>query len=83
MDLAQACANLQRRDIVAKFYIPPSYYEGVSPKIDEIFGIVKTGVKIEELVDVDWVKVLSDQDLTCSSEVAHIKDQLNNLSSKA
>jgi len=34
-------------------------------------------------VDVDRVKVLSDQDLTCSSEIAPVKDQLNNLSSKA
>ncbi|KAJ8424535.1 hypothetical protein Cgig2_025752 [Carnegiea gigantea] len=83
MDLAQACANLQRRYIVAKFYIPPSYYEGVSSKVEEIFSVVKTAVKIEELVDVDWVKALSEQDLTCSSEIAHIKDQLNNLSGKA
>ena len=29
MDLAQAHANLQRRDTGAKFYVPPSYYEGV------------------------------------------------------
>jgi len=40
-------------------------------------------VKIEDFVDIDWVKALSDQDLTCSSEVTHIEDQLNNLSSKA
>ncbi|KAJ8431210.1 hypothetical protein Cgig2_020321 [Carnegiea gigantea] len=55
----------------------------LSSKIEEIFGVVKTAVKIEELVDVDRVKALSDQDVTCSSEIAHIKDQLNNLSSKA
>ena len=29
MDLAQAYANLQRRDTGVKFYVPPSYYEGV------------------------------------------------------
>jgi len=29
MDLAQAYVDLQRRDTGAKFYIPPSYYEGV------------------------------------------------------
>ncbi|KAJ8443399.1 hypothetical protein Cgig2_018832 [Carnegiea gigantea] len=29
MDLAQAYADLQRRDTEAKFYIPPSYYKGV------------------------------------------------------
>ncbi|KAJ8423940.1 hypothetical protein Cgig2_008567 [Carnegiea gigantea] len=55
----------------------------LSSKIEEIFGVVDTAVKIEELVDVDRVKALSDQDLTCSSEIAHIEDQLNNLSSKA
>ncbi|KAJ8434336.1 hypothetical protein Cgig2_010953 [Carnegiea gigantea] len=30
-----------------------------------------------------YAKALSNQDLTCSSEIAHIKDQLYNLSSKA
>ncbi|KAJ8445919.1 LOW QUALITY PROTEIN: hypothetical protein Cgig2_009848 [Carnegiea gigantea] len=54
----------------------------LSSKIDEIFSIIESAVKIEELVDVDRVKGLFDQDLTCSSEIAHIKDQLNNLSSK-
>jgi len=44
---------------------------------------VETAIKIEELVDVDRVKALSNQDVTCSSEIAHIEDQLNNLSSKA
>ena len=34
-------------------------------------------------MDIDWVKVFSDQDLTCSFEIAHIEDQLNNLSNKA
>jgi len=29
MDLTQAHANLQRRNTGAKFYVPPSYYEGV------------------------------------------------------
>ncbi|KAJ8438664.1 hypothetical protein Cgig2_031629 [Carnegiea gigantea] len=52
-------------------------------KLKEIFGVVETTIKIEDLVDVDRVKVLSDQDLTCSSEIAHIEDQVNNLSSKA
>ncbi|KAJ8436146.1 hypothetical protein Cgig2_033641 [Carnegiea gigantea] len=51
--------------------------------IEEIFGVVKNAVKIEDLVDVDQVKVLSDQGLICSSKIAHIEDQLNNLSSKA
>ncbi|KAJ8438651.1 hypothetical protein Cgig2_016397 [Carnegiea gigantea] len=55
----------------------------LSSKIKEIFGIVETAIKIEELVDVDRVKALFDQYLTCSSEIAHIEDQLNNLSSKA
>ena len=55
----------------------------LSSKIEEIFGIVKAAVKIEELVDVSRVKDLSDQDLTCSYEIAHFEDQLNNLSSKA
>ncbi|KAJ8427404.1 LOW QUALITY PROTEIN: hypothetical protein Cgig2_030698 [Carnegiea gigantea] len=55
----------------------------LSSKIKKIFGVVETSIKIEDLVDVDHVKVLSDQDLTCSSKIAHIEDQLNNLSSKA
>ncbi|KAJ8430319.1 hypothetical protein Cgig2_028775 [Carnegiea gigantea] len=54
-----------------------------SSKVEEIFGIVETGVKIEELVDVDRVKALSNQDHTCSSEIAHTEGHLNNLSSKA
>ncbi|KAJ8426819.1 hypothetical protein Cgig2_022600 [Carnegiea gigantea] len=48
----------------------------LSSKIKEIFGI-------EDLVDIDRVKALSDQDLTCSSEITHIEDQLNNLSNEA
>jgi len=48
-----------------------------------MFGVVETAAKIEELVDTSRVEALSDQDLTCSSEVAHIKGQLNNLSSEA
>ncbi|KAJ8430069.1 hypothetical protein Cgig2_028781 [Carnegiea gigantea] len=83
MDLAQANADLQRRDTRAKFYVPPSYYEGLSSKIEEIFGVVEMAVKIEDLVDIDRVKALSDQNLTCSSEITLIEDQLNNLSSEA
>ncbi|KAJ8427245.1 hypothetical protein Cgig2_023911 [Carnegiea gigantea] len=75
MVLAQAYTDLKRQDTRAKFYIPPSYYEGV----EEIFGVVETAVKIEELVDVNRVKALSDQDLACSFEIAHIEGQLNNL----
>ena len=55
----------------------------LSSKIEEIFGAVVTVVKIEDLVDIDRVKALSDQDLTCSSKITHIEDQLNNLSSEA
>ncbi|KAJ8424439.1 hypothetical protein Cgig2_003897 [Carnegiea gigantea] len=55
----------------------------LSSKIEEIFGVAETAVKIEDLVDIDWVKALSDQDLTCSSEITHIEDQLNNLCSEA
>jgi len=54
----------------------------LSSRIEEIFGVVETAVKIEELVGLDWVKALSNQDLTCSSKIVHIEDQLNNLSSK-
>jgi len=54
----------------------------LSYKVEEIFGVVETAAKIEELVDVDRVKALSDYDLTCSSEIAHIEGQLNNLSSE-
>ncbi|KAJ8430745.1 hypothetical protein Cgig2_009636 [Carnegiea gigantea] len=104
MDVAQAHADLQRWDTGAKFYVPPSYYEGATivPRRDlqyhplkkekprelsdsraRIFGVVETAVKIEDLVDIDLVKALSDQDLTCSSEITHIENQLNNLSSEA
>jgi len=49
----------------------------------EIFGVVETAAKIEELVDIGRVKALSDQDLTCFSEITHIEGQLNNLPSEA
>jgi len=55
----------------------------VFPQIEEIFGILEATVKIEDLVDVNRVKALFDQDLTCSSEIAYIEDEFNNLSSKA
>ncbi|KAJ8424738.1 hypothetical protein Cgig2_027771 [Carnegiea gigantea] len=55
----------------------------LSSRIDEIFGVVETTMKIKELVDVNWIKALSDQDLTCSSEITYIEDQLDNLSNKA
>ena len=55
----------------------------LSSKIEEIFGVVETAAKIKELVDIDRVKVLSDQDLTCCSKIAYIEGQLNNLSSEA
>ncbi|KAJ8439010.1 hypothetical protein Cgig2_028456 [Carnegiea gigantea] len=54
----------------------------LSSKIEEIFDVVETVVKIEDLVDINQVKVLSDQDLTCSFEITHIEDQLNNLSNE-
>ena len=54
----------------------------ISFKIEEIFGIIETTVKIKELVDVDRIKALFDQDLTYSSEIAHIEGQLNKLSSE-
>ncbi|KAJ8431943.1 LOW QUALITY PROTEIN: hypothetical protein Cgig2_000002 [Carnegiea gigantea] len=117
IDLAQANVDLQRRDTGAKFYVPPSYYEGedwaresilkrleaiigiisnhgsakdfiikicwLSSKIEEIFGVVETAARIEELVVVDRVKALSDQDLTCSFEIVHIEGRINNLSNEA
>ena len=54
----------------------------LSTKIEEMFSIIKIIAQIEELMDVDRAKVLSKQDLTFSSEIAHIKAQLNNLSSE-
>ncbi|KAJ8432610.1 hypothetical protein Cgig2_032891 [Carnegiea gigantea] len=50
----------------------------LSSKIEEIFGVAESAVKIKDLV-----KALFDQDLTCSYEITHIEDQLNNLSSEA
>ena len=35
------------------------------------------------MVDVDRVKALSNQDLTCSSEISHIEGKFNNMSSNA
>ncbi|KAJ8422972.1 hypothetical protein Cgig2_025564 [Carnegiea gigantea] len=55
----------------------------LSSKIEEIFGVVETTTKIKELVNVNRVKALSDQDLSCSSKIAHIECHLNNLSCKA
>ncbi|KAJ8420339.1 hypothetical protein Cgig2_023374 [Carnegiea gigantea] len=55
----------------------------LSSKIEEMFGVVETAGKIEKLADVDQAKVLSDQDLTCSSEITYFECQLNNLSSEA
>ncbi|KAJ8445648.1 hypothetical protein Cgig2_009049 [Carnegiea gigantea] len=55
----------------------------LSSKIEEIFGVAEAAVKIEDLVDIDRVKALSDQVHACSSEITHIEDQLNNLFSEA
>ncbi|KAJ8444878.1 hypothetical protein Cgig2_029809 [Carnegiea gigantea] len=52
-------------------------------QIEEIFGVAETAVKIKDSMDIDGVKALSGQDLTCSSEITHIEDQLNNLSREA
>jgi len=52
----------------------------LSSKIEEIFGTVENAAKIEEFVDVDRVQALSDQSLICSSEIARIEGELNNLS---
>ncbi|KAJ8428927.1 hypothetical protein Cgig2_001018 [Carnegiea gigantea] len=73
VELVQPHAELQRRETEAKFYVPPSYHEGLFSKTKEIFGVVETAAKIEKSLDVDQVKVLSDQDLTCSSEIPHIE----------
>ncbi|KAJ8448608.1 LOW QUALITY PROTEIN: hypothetical protein Cgig2_010495 [Carnegiea gigantea] len=54
----------------------------LSSKVEEIFGVVEAAAKIEELVDVDRVKALSDQDLTCSSEIVRIESELNSLSNE-
>ncbi|KAJ8437672.1 hypothetical protein Cgig2_028610 [Carnegiea gigantea] len=48
----------------------------LSSKIEDIFGIVETAAKIKELVDVKRVKALSNQDLACSSKIAHIEGQI-------
>jgi len=55
----------------------------LSSKTEEIFGVVETTTKIEELIDVDQVKSLSNQDFTCSSEITHIEAHFSNMSSKA
>jgi len=47
--------------------------------IEEIFGVVMTTAKIEELVNVDRVKASSYQDLNCSSQIPCIEGQLNNI----
>ncbi|KAJ8438444.1 LOW QUALITY PROTEIN: hypothetical protein Cgig2_027124 [Carnegiea gigantea] len=78
INLAQALADLQRPDTGAKFYVSPSYYEGLAEReflnsmsalrsmidiykistieicfIEDIFGVVETIAKIEELINVD------------------------------
>ena len=55
----------------------------LSSKVEEIFDIVESVAHIEELVDFDRVKALSDQDLIYSSEIVHIEGQLNILSCEA
>ncbi|KAJ8438237.1 hypothetical protein Cgig2_003626 [Carnegiea gigantea] len=103
MDLAQAHADLQRRDTGVKFYLVEHEFSQslsalksmidiyklniieicwLSSNIEEIIGIVETAANIKELVDVDHVTALSEQDLTCSSKIAHIEGQLNNLSNE-
>ncbi|KAJ8435316.1 hypothetical protein Cgig2_026408 [Carnegiea gigantea] len=51
----------------------------LSSMIEEIFGVVMTTAKIEELVNVDRVKALSCQDFNYSSQIAYIEGQLNNI----
>ncbi|KAJ8446007.1 hypothetical protein Cgig2_012351 [Carnegiea gigantea] len=51
--------------------------------IEKRFGAVETSTKIEEIVDVDRVKALCNQDLTCSSKILYIEGQLDNLSNEA
>jgi len=55
----------------------------LSFKIKEIFDVVESVAHIEELMDVDQVKTLSDQDFIYSSEIVHIEGQLNNVSCEA
>jgi len=55
----------------------------LSSKIEAIFGIAESIAHIEESVDIDRVNILSAQDLSCSSEIAHIEDQLNGLTNEA
>ncbi|KAJ8439610.1 hypothetical protein Cgig2_017177 [Carnegiea gigantea] len=51
----------------------------LSSNIKEIIAIVETVAQIKKIIDVDRVKFLSDQDLTFSSEIVHIKGELSNL----
>ncbi|KAJ8433481.1 LOW QUALITY PROTEIN: hypothetical protein Cgig2_004419 [Carnegiea gigantea] len=55
----------------------------LSSKMEEIFEIAESVTQIQKSVDIDWVNTLSDQDLTCSSEIVHIKGQLDNLSNES
>ena len=55
----------------------------LSSKIEAIFGIAESIAHIEESVDIDWVNILSTRDLSCSSEIVHIEDQLNDLTNDA
>jgi len=56
---------------------------GLSSKIEEIFDVVESVVHIEESVNVDRVKTLSNRDLIEYSEIVHIEGQLNSLSCEA
>ncbi|KAJ8422982.1 hypothetical protein Cgig2_025007 [Carnegiea gigantea] len=76
MDLTHAHAVLQR-DLLASGAQVSQSLSALHSMIDryklKIFGVVEAASKIEELLDVDWIKALSNQDLTCFSEIAHIE----------
>ncbi|KAJ8423458.1 hypothetical protein Cgig2_027269 [Carnegiea gigantea] len=74
MDRIQAYADHQIHVIGLRFYAI------AIPRRNLQYHHLK---KNKELMDVNQINALSNQDLTYSFEIVHIKDQLNNMSSKA
>jgi len=75
LDALRSMISVYKLSMIESFWL--------SSKIDEIFDVVESVAHIEESVDVDRVKTLSDQDLIYSSEIVHIEGQLNSLSCEA
>ncbi|KAJ8421216.1 hypothetical protein Cgig2_011604 [Carnegiea gigantea] len=64
-----------------KDWVQESILNGI--KVEETFSATKIITKIEELVDIPRLRLLSSQDSAYNSEIAHMEDKLKELSIKA